>query len=157
MLTLAPYLHSQFLHDVVERFAEKYDLFDTVLYEYRRRTLSGEKNETSTLYRNIKTTAKELFVISRRNKNLNIRKFNMSSKTWGEFCEIKSASNQHQNSCKLVWNENIMIWIGGYTSQTYAFVGAVNCKISCLIFHFSMAWLISVVFLLILIRYLHMY
>lgn len=122
-LTLAPFL--QFLHDAVERFAEKYDLFDVVLYEYRRRALSGETNDTSELYRNIPATAKELFDASNQNQTLNIRKYNMSSNTWEKLCEIGLVTNQHKKSCKLVWNEKFMFCIGDNTSQSYFFVGKV--------------------------------
>lgn len=122
MLGIEIHSHSQFLHDVVEGFTEKYDCYDMVLYEYRRRILSAGNDNTNALNRNSATAAKSLFAASVQGETITIVKYNMISNHWEAFREINV--RRIMRSFQLVWDGNFIFVIGGF--RTCTFVRAVS-------------------------------
>lgn len=93
-----------------------------VLYEYRRRTLSGENDKANALNRNLTAVAKCLFAASVQGDTINIEKYNMISNNWDPFRKINISKTQRQQIFQLVWDENFIFTVGGYSSRSCTFV-----------------------------------
>lgn len=118
----------------MEPFADKYDCYGMVLYEYRRRTLNGENDRTVSLSRTIPLDApkvQNLFAVS-GTETLTIELYNMSTKIWEYVCEISTASAKIDRNSPyyignyLFWDEYFMFCVGGGSTQMNTFMRTVS-------------------------------
>lgn len=110
------HLNLQFLLEVVEPFARKYECMDLVLNEYRRRT---ECNGKSTdLYRNATDASKCIFALSSEPDVINVEKYNPISNRWDLFRNITVTDLiTKRDSFGLVFDKDIIVLIGGKENQ----------------------------------------
>lgn len=102
----------QFLRDVVESFAEKYECEKLVSNEYRRR---AESDDIPTeLYRYTADASKCIFALSCEADIINVQKYNPISNKWDLFRNIVVTDLiTKRTSFGLIFDKNIIFLIGG--------------------------------------------
>lgn len=119
------FLNWQSLADVIEPFAEKHNCFDQVLYEYRRRTLSGETNRMHSVSRNM-NKPKWLFAATYHEQTLTVFRFDPIAKTWNEINRMTEKVSPNRNGYQLVSNENSIFCFGLHSPISYTFIRSVS-------------------------------